>query len=106
MLNNSISLQAKRDKVLVDFAGNTPLHAAAANGGERALQYLLEGDERESVDGFEDIDVNPRNSFKQTPLHLAAEHGHNEYVPYISIIIIHFFTSLLCVHLALKSFSF
>ena len=52
------------------LSDNTPLHAATESGGEKSVKMLL--DKR--------ADVNARNEYKRTPLHLAAWNGHNGYV--------------------------
>ena len=53
---------------MVDLEGNTPLHAAAAHGSDKALEEILSNQPNPY----------PLNYNMKTPLHLAAENGHKE----------------------------
>lgn len=55
---------------VVDLEGNTPLHAAAAHGSDKALEEILSNQPNPY----------PLNYNMKTPLHLAAENGHKECV--------------------------
>uniref|UniRef100_A0A8C2AG22 CARD- and ANK-containing Inflammasome Adaptor Protein n=1 Tax=Cyprinus carpio TaxID=7962 RepID=A0A8C2AG22_CYPCA len=64
----SVLLAGKAKVGAKDMDGCSPLHYAARNGKERAARVLLASCKSKIVDD--------KNVWRRTPLHLAAEHGH------------------------------
>ncbi|RYW88246.1 hypothetical protein D7219_12480 [Legionella pneumophila] len=56
-----------RTLTTLDESGNSVLHSAARNNSGEAIELLLQGD---------DIPLNLKNRFGDTPLHVAARFGH------------------------------
>ncbi|XP_045479291.1 26S proteasome non-ATPase regulatory subunit 10-like [Harmonia axyridis] len=57
-------LENQADINIADVRSATPLHRAASKGNTNIVEFLLT---------FEDLDVDPRDSYGNTPLHLACE---------------------------------
>lgn len=53
-----------------DDNGNTPLHIAARVGNNKAMKIMMEWKEEIKCDSI--------NDKRKTPMHLAAENGHDE----------------------------
>uniref|UniRef100_A0A672Q272 Ankyrin-1-like n=1 Tax=Sinocyclocheilus grahami TaxID=75366 RepID=A0A672Q272_SINGR len=64
----SVLLAGKAKVGAKDMDGCSPLHHTARNGKERAAGVLLASGKTKNVDD--------KNVWRRTPLHLAAEHGH------------------------------
>uniref|UniRef100_A0A670I2Z0 Uncharacterized protein n=1 Tax=Podarcis muralis TaxID=64176 RepID=A0A670I2Z0_PODMU len=77
-LNAVKALLAKKSRFgAKDMDGCTSMHYAAINGNVEILQALLAAGKNKNIDD--------KNIWRKTPLHLAAEHGHSD--------LIHFFLS-------------
>ncbi|KAA0708823.1 hypothetical protein E1301_Tti018461 [Triplophysa tibetana] len=65
----SVLLSGKAKVGAKDMDGFTPLHYAAGTGKHKTAAVLLATSKRKNVDD--------KNVWRRTPLHLAAEHGHD-----------------------------
>ncbi|XP_056620002.1 CARD- and ANK-domain containing inflammasome adapter protein isoform X2 [Triplophysa dalaica] len=65
----SVLLSGKAKVGAKDMDGCTPLHYAAGTGKHKTAAVLLATSKRKNVDD--------KNVWRRTPLHLAAEHGHD-----------------------------